>query len=85
VSYGAKDSLSKDAVRLDGVLAAAGIPHDVKVYPDAGHSFLNDHDPAEVPKWAVVMGKLSHSEFHAPSARDARRRIATFFDAHLGS
>jgi hypothetical protein len=29
------------------------------------------------------MGKLSRSDYHEPSAVDARRRIAAFFDTHL--
>ena len=56
----------------------------MKVYPDAGHSFMNNHVDSEVPKWAVIMGKLSNSDYHEPSAMDARRRIADFFAEHLG-
>lgn len=83
-SYGAKDrGLARAPERLTTAMTAHGIAHDVRVYPDAGHAFLNDHDPAEVPRWALVMGKLSTSEYHEPSARDARRRIVAFFDAHL--
>ena len=83
-SFGAKDiSLRSDPGRLDDVLTRRGIDHDVKVYPEAGHSFLNDHDPAETPRWALVMGKLVRSEYHEPSARDARRRIVEFFTEHL--
>jgi carboxymethylenebutenolidase len=83
-SYGAHDpTLRGDADRLAGALAANGIDHDVAVYPDAGHSFLNDHDPAEAPLWSLVMGKLSTSEYHDESAVKARRRIVAFFDRHL--
>jgi carboxymethylenebutenolidase len=55
----------------------------VKVYPDAGHAFMNDHDAADVPRWAVIASKLSASGYHEPSAMDARRRIVAFFDAYL--
>jgi len=61
------------------------VEHDVKQYPDAGHGFLNDHDPAEMPKLFVVMSKLARSGYHEPSAADARRRILSFFHAHLDS
>jgi hypothetical protein len=44
---------------------------------------MNDHLDSEVPKWAVIMGKLSASEYHEPSAMDARRRIIEFFSVHL--
>src|SRR5258706_5722406 len=40
-SFGARDlTLRGAAGRLEGALTAAGIPHDVKEYPDAGHGFL---------------------------------------------
>ncbi len=83
-SYGALDKgLKKEPGKIAEVLTDHSIPFDVKVYPDAGHSFMNDHLDAEVPKWAVIMGKLSTSEYHEPSARDARRRIVEFFEKHL--
>lgn len=83
-SYGARDiSLRHAPQRLEHALAGNGVAHDIKVYPDAGHSFLNDHDPAEVP-WSIkIAGPLMRSGYHGPSARDARRRIVEFFDLHL--
>jgi len=83
-SYGARDrSLRSAPGRLEQALTVNGVAHDIKVYADAGHSFLNDHDPAEVSTIFKVLAKLSGSQFHAPSARDARRRIIAFFDEHL--
>jgi carboxymethylenebutenolidase len=83
-SYGAKDwGLRKAPARLEQALTSARIDHDIEVYPEAGHSFLNDHDPGESPLWALVMGKLVHSDFHDASAADARSRIAAFFHTHL--
>ncbi len=42
-SYGARDRANRGtADRLDRALQALGVDHDVKEYPDAGHSFLND-------------------------------------------
>lgn len=85
-SYGAKDrwpGVRAVPDRLAPALAQAGIPHDVKRYPDAGHGFLNDHDPAELPLWVKAIAKLSAAGYHEPSSRDARRRIAAFFDTHL--
>jgi len=69
--------------RLEPALTAASIDHDIKVYPDAGHGFLNDHDPAELPLWVKLLAKATAASGHEPSARDARRRIIAFFDAHL--
>jgi len=83
-SYGAKDrSLRKAPRRLEDALRLNGVEHDVKVYADAGHSFLNDHDPAEASIIFKVMAKLSGAQYHESAALDARRRIITFFDEHL--
>jgi len=85
-SYGGKDrGLRGAADRLDRSLTAAGIDHDVKEYPEAGHGFLNDHEGAgdKVPLLFSVLGKLSGTAYHEASARDARRRIVAFFDTHL--
>jgi dienelactone hydrolase len=32
-----------------------------------------------------VAGRLANADYHEPSAADARRRIVSFFDAHLKS
>jgi len=46
-SYGGRDrSLRGAAARLEKALTAAGVEHDVKEYPQAGHEFLNDHKGA---------------------------------------
>jgi carboxymethylenebutenolidase len=85
-SYGGKDrSLRSAPRRLEQALRVNGVEHAVKVYADAGHSFLNDHDPAEVSTIFKMLAKLSGSQFHEPSARDARSRIVAFFDEHLRS
>jgi carboxymethylenebutenolidase len=79
-SFGAKDRTLRGAAgKLDRALAAQGVEHDVKEYPDAGHSFLNQHDSVLF----AVTGKLMGGGYHEPSAADARRRIVAFFDAHL--
>jgi carboxymethylenebutenolidase len=83
-SYGAKDrwrAIREVPDRLEPALAAAGVDHDVKRYPDAGHAFLNKHDDA--PAWVRAVAKLSGAAYHEPSARDARGRIVAFFDASL--
>jgi carboxymethylenebutenolidase len=86
-SYGARDrwpGVRRIPERLEQMLTAAGVEHEIKVYPDAGHGFLNDHDRAELPFWVKVIAKLAAAEYHEPSARDARSRIIAFFRAHLG-
>jgi carboxymethylenebutenolidase len=80
-SYGARDRFTRGAAnRLEQTLTAVGVPHDVKVYPGAGHAFLKDHrDPLSRLMRVVGIG------YHQSSARDARRRIVAFFDTHLQS
>lgn len=83
-SYGARDrSLRNAAGCLERTLEANGVEHDVKEYPEAGHGFLNDHDPDDVPRVFRAMARVARTGYHEPSARDARRRIVAFFDAHL--
>lgn len=83
-SYGAKDLANRrTGERLERVLTSVGVDHDIRTYPGAGHGFLNDHDAGDVPRLFAVLGRFFSSEFHEPSARDARRRIVDFFDAYL--
>ncbi len=87
-SYGGKDRSPmghRAAGRLERALTALGVDHDVKVYPEASHGFMNDHDPADQTLLLVVLAKLSGTRFHEPSAQDARRRIVSFFNRHLRS
>ena len=68
-SYGAKDrSLANAPTQLEQVLAANQVTHDIKLYPGAGHGFLNDHAPGETPLWALVAGKFAHTGYHQASA-----------------
>ena len=85
-SFGAEDRWPGSrgvSDRLESALAAAGVEHEIKVYPGAGHGFLNDHDPAELPLWVKALARLVNARYHEPSARDARRRILAFFGTHL--
>jgi len=80
-SYGAKDRWARGvADQLERVLTAAGVDHDVKEYPDAGHSFLNNHQ-----NLLFKMMRVVGIGYHEPSAQDARRRIIAFFNTHLKS
>jgi carboxymethylenebutenolidase len=83
-SYGGKDrSLRGAAARLETILTAKGVPHDVKEYPDAGHSFLDNHTSSELPMLYTLLSPLLGSGYHQPSAEDAQQRIVAFFDKHL--
>ena len=79
-SYGRRDvALRGAADRLEGVLTGLGVPHDVKEYPDAGHSFLNRHNAGPFS----VLEKVAGFNYHQPSAEDAWTRILRFFETHL--
>jgi carboxymethylenebutenolidase len=85
-SYGGRDRSpmgARAAPRLERALTALGVDHDIKVYPEASHGFINDHDPADQTLLLVVLAKISGTRYHEPSARDAHQRIAAFFRRHL--
>ena len=81
-SYGAKDRILPGAAgRLESVLTEGDVPHDVKEYPEVGHSFMNDFPAPSVVKFVGRIAGLAYSE---PEAEDAWRRILGFFGEHLG-
>ena len=99
-SFGARDRTVGDApTRLKRILDDRGIDNDVKVYPDVGHSFMNDHPgrratltgamgkDAALPRAFTVVsllsGPLMALGFGEQETSDARSRITAFFDAHL--
>lgn len=73
------------AARLESALAELGVEHDIKVYPGAGHGFINDHDSADMTLLLTILSKVSGTRYHEPSATDAHRRIAAFFHRHLAA
>jgi len=80
-SYGAKDRWNRGvAQKLEQTLTAAGVAHDVKEYPEAGHSFLNN--PGTL--WFKAL-RVIHIGYDEPAAEDARRRIVKFFQQHLST
>lgn len=85
-SYAGRDRspMGRSAVpRLERALTELGVDHDVKVYPGAGHGFINDPDLADATPLLIFLAKISGARDHEPSAHDAQRRIAAFFGSHL--
>lgn len=81
-SFGGKDlSLRGAAVKLDTALTTLGIVHDVKSYPEAGHSFLNNHTPP--PPLNLIFKVLIGHGSRPDAAEDAWNRIMKFFGEHL--
>ena len=80
-SYGGK-SRWEPAVAddLEHALTRALIPHDVREYPDAGHSFMNNNEHF----WFKLL-RFTGIAYNEPAAMDARRRITAFFHTHLGA
>ncbi|MEN9751360.1 MAG: hypothetical protein RLZZ600_407 [Actinomycetota bacterium] len=82
-SYGGRDrSLRKAAQKMEVALTAAGIPHDIKEYPNANHAFMNPGaaGPLDMrPFMQKVVGFKPYPE----EAKDAWMRIENFFAEHL--
>lgn len=79
-SYGRRDlTLRGRAQRLENALTELGVAHDVKEYPEAGHSFMNKLD-TPLPGQLI---RLTSFDYHEPSAEDSWRRILAFFGEHL--
>jgi carboxymethylenebutenolidase len=80
-SYGGQAKWEQGvADQLQQALQRALVPHDVKEYPDAGHSFMNKHRGYGFLKVLPYKG-IGYNE---PATMDARRRIIAFFRTHLG-
>ena len=84
-SYGGTDSSLKGAAKkLDDSLTRLGIDHDVKEYPNAGHSFLNDAESGP-PALRFLMKRILGAGPNPEAATDAWQRIDAFFAEHLAS
>ena len=81
-SYGARDPGNENVpAKLEYHLTRLGVEHDVKQYPNAGHSFLTT--PTSVRgSWQplVPAGDVGPEP---ESAADAWQRIDAFFGTHL--
>jgi carboxymethylenebutenolidase len=66
-SWPGHDFTTKAAGILETELSAAGVPHDIKVYASAKHSFFND-----------TLGS-----YDADAAADAWQRVLRFFETHV--
>ena len=80
--YGGRDKLFVgQGRRLEEHLTALGVPHDVRTYPEAGHSYMSHHTGAlaRIAAWSPMAAG------HDPAAEaDSWSRIERFFGEHLG-
>jgi carboxymethylenebutenolidase len=68
-SYPGNDLTASSGQRLDVELDRYHVPHDIKIYPGAKHSFFNDTLP----------------NYQEAAARDSWERVLRFFEEHTGS
>jgi carboxymethylenebutenolidase len=81
-SYGGRDrGLRGAAPKLEAALTKAGIDHDVREYPSAGHAFLNDAEAG--PRALRPLMRVAGVGPEPTAAADAWRRIEAFFATHL--
>jgi len=68
-SYPDKDFTTSAGQKLDVELDRYNVPHDIKIYPGAKHSFFND----------------TIRNYNELAAQDSWRRVLAFFEEHLGA
>ena len=67
-SYPGSDFTTTNGQKLDIELERYQVPHDIKIYPGAKHSFFND----------------TSQNYHELAAQDSWERVLAFFGEHLG-
>lgn len=67
-SYPTGDFTTSQGQKLNVELDRYEVPHDIKIYPGAKHSFFNDRG----------------SRYNAAAATDSWQRVLAFFQEHLG-
>jgi carboxymethylenebutenolidase len=67
-SYPGSDFTTKQGQKLDVELERYQVPHDIKIYPGAKHSFFND----------------TSRSYNESAAQDSWERVLAFFRGHLG-
>jgi carboxymethylenebutenolidase len=81
-SYGEKDRVFRRyAPKVERALSLAAVPNDIELYPNSGHSFMNDAQghrlEARLARPVMTVG------FNPQDADDAWSRIERFFAAHV--
>jgi carboxymethylenebutenolidase len=69
-SYPGNDLTASSGRRLDVELDRYNVPHNIKIYPGAKHSFFND----------TLKGNYNEA-----AAQDSWRRVLAFFSEHIGA
>lgn len=83
-SYGAADRMLKGtAAQSETILTKAGVDHDIKEYPAAGHDFMTDHAQDSVPFLIKGVAAVLGGHYQPEAATDAQQRILAFLAKHL--
>ncbi len=80
--YGGQDRIyAAHGRRLEKLLTEMGVDHDVKIYDDAGHSFMSRNRG-----FLASIGKIGpmKAAYNPAAAEDSWKRIEAFFDRHFG-
>ncbi|MEA2201098.1 MAG: carboxymethylenebutenolidase [Solirubrobacteraceae bacterium] len=82
-SYGGRDRVigRKMAEQLERHLDALGVPHDVKTYDRAGHSFFSQVDGWQ--GWLARVPTPMAVGYDEQAAEDGWRRMLAFFEEHV--
>ncbi len=79
--YGEQDRMfAPQGRKLIATLNELGKEHDIRMYPGAGHSYMNQ---AGHPMLALLSRPLMHVAYDADAAEDSWRRMLAFFAHHL--
>jgi carboxymethylenebutenolidase len=78
-SFGRRDPIGIGApARLRKIVEEKGITSDIKVYPDAGHSFAN-----KLPGQPLI--RITGFGYNDAATEDAYARVFAFFNEHLAA
>lgn len=80
--YGERDRpFAPQGRRLEALLEQLDVPHDLKMYPYAGHSYMSAHSNfmATLGSWSPLK-----ADYDPKASEDSWRRIEAFFHRHLG-
>ena len=81
--YGGRDRVfAQQPERLRRQLEQLDVPHDIEVYPEAGHSYMNRRT-APAPIQALLRRTRMAIGYNHEASEDSWRRMLAFFAEHL--
>ena len=75
-------SFAEKGRRLERHLEMLALPHDVKIYPGVGHSYMNDNGSGPIVS-AIMRATLLHAGYDEVAAEDSWKRMFEFFAQRL--